>query len=62
MRLRLESRGHAELVQAAVRGHLNTGIDEAVRCSWNRCLTTYALDAQQPKKPTTCLLYTSRCV
>ena len=53
MRLRLESRGHAELVQAAVRGHLNTGIDEAVRCSWNRCLTTYALDAQQPKKPTT---------
>jgi len=28
-------------------------IDEAVRCSWNRCLTTYALDAVQPKKPTT---------
>jgi transcriptional regulator of acetoin/glycerol metabolism len=28
-------------------------IDEAVRCSWNRCLTTYALDALQPKKPTT---------
>jgi transcriptional regulator of acetoin/glycerol metabolism len=32
---------------------LHTGIDEAVRCSWNRCLTTYALDALQPKKPTT---------
>jgi transcriptional regulator of acetoin/glycerol metabolism len=28
-------------------------IDEAVRCSWNRCLTTYALDALQPRKPTT---------
>jgi len=28
-------------------------IDEAVRCSWNRCLTTYALDALQAKKPTT---------
>jgi transcriptional regulator of acetoin/glycerol metabolism len=52
MRLRLENRGHAELVQAAVRGGLN-GLDiaEAVRCSWNRCLTTYALDALQPKKP-----------
>jgi len=54
MRLRLESRGHAELVQSAVRGCLNgLVIDEAVRCSWNRCLTTYALDALQPKKPTT---------
>jgi len=54
MRLRLESRGHAELVQSAVRGCLNgINIDEAVRCSWNRCLTTYELDAQQPKKPTT---------
>jgi transcriptional regulator of acetoin/glycerol metabolism len=53
MRLRLESRGHAELVQSAVRGCLNgLVIDEAVRCSWNRCLTTYALDAAQPKKPT----------
>jgi len=42
------------MVQSAVRGGL-TGhaIDEAVRCSWNRCLTTYALDALQPKKPTT---------
>ena len=54
MRLRLESRGHAQLVQAAVRGGLTgLSIDEAVRCSWDRCLTTYALDAQQPKKPTT---------
>jgi len=55
MRLRLESRGHAELVLSAVRGSLMKGvdIDEAVRCSWNRCLTTYALDALQPKKPTT---------
>jgi transcriptional regulator of acetoin/glycerol metabolism len=54
MRLRLESRGHAELVQSAVRGCLSgLVIDEAVRCSWNRCLTTYALDAVQPKKPTT---------
>jgi transcriptional regulator of acetoin/glycerol metabolism len=54
MRLRLESRGHAELVQSAVRGCLNgLVIDEAVRCSWNRCLTTYALDAVEPKKPTT---------
>jgi sigma-54 dependent transcriptional regulator, acetoin dehydrogenase operon transcriptional activator AcoR len=54
MRLRSESRGHAELVQSAVRGSLK-GLDiaEAVRCSWNRCLTTYALDALQPKKPTT---------
>jgi transcriptional regulator of acetoin/glycerol metabolism len=52
MRLRLENRGHAELVQAAVHGGLD-GLDiaEAVRCSWNRCLTTYALDALQPKKP-----------
>jgi sigma-54 dependent transcriptional regulator, acetoin dehydrogenase operon transcriptional activator AcoR len=54
MRLRLASRGHAELVQSAVRGSLNgLEIDEAVRCSWNRCLTTYALDALQPKKPPT---------
>ena len=54
MRLRLESRGHAELVQSAVRGCLNgLSLDEVVRCSWNRCLTTYALDALQPKKPTT---------
>ncbi|HEY5101235.1 MAG TPA: GAF domain-containing protein, partial [Steroidobacteraceae bacterium] len=41
-------------VQSAVRGSLNgLVIDEAVRCSWNRCLTTYALDAGEPKKPTT---------
>ena len=54
MRLRLESRGHAELVHSAVRGSLTAlDIDEAVRCSWNRCLTTYALDALQTKKPTT---------
>jgi transcriptional regulator of acetoin/glycerol metabolism len=54
MRLRLESRHHAELVQSAVRGCLNgLSIDEAVRSSWSRCLTTYALDALQPKKPTT---------
>ena len=54
MRLGLQSRGHAELVQSAVRGGLTgLSIDEAVRCSWNRCLTTYALDALQPKKPTT---------
>src|SRR5450755_3882060 len=54
MRLRLESRGHAELVQSAVRGCLSVlVIDEAVRCSWNRCLTSYALDAVRPKKPTT---------
>ena len=54
MRLRLGGRGHAELVQSAVRGCLNgLVIDEAVRCSWNRCLTTYALDAVRPKKPTT---------
>ncbi|HSY07901.1 MAG TPA: GAF domain-containing protein [Steroidobacteraceae bacterium] len=54
MRLRLESRGHAELVHSAVRGSLKgLDIDEVVRCSWNRCLTTYALDALQPKKPTT---------
>lgn len=54
MRLGLESRAHAELVQSAVRGYL-TGhhIDEAVRCSWNRCLTSYSLDALQPRKPTT---------
>ena len=54
MRLGLESRAHAELVQSAVRGYL-TGhhIDEAVRSSWDRCLTSYALDALQPKKPTT---------
>jgi len=54
MRLRLESQAHAELVQSAVRGSLNRlSIDEAVRSSWSRCLTTYALDALQPKKPTT---------
>src|ERR1039457_6081247 len=54
MRLRLDSRGHAELVQSAVRGCLNgVSIDEAVRCSWNRCLTTYALDALQTRKPRT---------
>lgn len=53
MRLGLEGRAHAELVQSAVRGYL-TGhpIDEAVRCSWDRCLTSYALDALRPKKPT----------
>jgi transcriptional regulator of acetoin/glycerol metabolism len=53
MRLGLESRAHAELVQSAVRGYLSGHhIDEAVRCSWNRCLTSYALDAREPKKPT----------
>jgi len=53
MRLRLESRGHAELIQSAVRGCMNgITIDETVRSSWNRCLTTYALDALQTKKPT----------
>ena len=52
MRLGLENRAHAELVQSAVRGHLTGNhIDEAVRCSWNRCLTSYALDSLQPKKP-----------
>jgi transcriptional regulator of acetoin/glycerol metabolism len=54
VQLGIESRAHAELVQSAVRGYL-TGhhIDEAVRCSWNRCLTSYALNAQEPKRPTT---------
>jgi transcriptional regulator of acetoin/glycerol metabolism len=54
MRLELENRAHAELVQSAVRGCL-TGhhIDEAIRCSWDRCLTSYALDALEPKKPST---------
>ena len=52
MRLRQESLGHARLIESTVRGRLATGdVGQAVRHSWNRCLSTYSLDPLQVKKP-----------
>jgi transcriptional regulator of acetoin/glycerol metabolism len=51
MRLRLDSQGHARLVESAVKGADCNTIGQAVRRSWSRCLSTYSLDPSQIKKP-----------
>ncbi len=52
MRLRLDSQGHARLIESAVKGCAETNaIGQAVRRSWSRCLSTYSLDPLQVKKP-----------
>jgi transcriptional regulator of acetoin/glycerol metabolism len=52
MRLRQDSLGHARLIESVVksRGDIS-GVDQAVRHSWSRCLSTYSLDPLQVKKP-----------
>jgi sigma-54 dependent transcriptional regulator, acetoin dehydrogenase operon transcriptional activator AcoR len=52
MRLRLDSQGHARLIESAVKGCADSNsIGQAVRRSWSRCLSTYSLDPSQIKKP-----------
>src|SRR5579863_6617727 len=52
MRLRLDSQGHARLVESTVKGIAEVStIGVAVRRSWSRCLSTYSLDPAQIKKP-----------
>jgi sigma-54 dependent transcriptional regulator, acetoin dehydrogenase operon transcriptional activator AcoR len=52
MRLRLDSQGHARLVESTVKGIAEVStIGQAVRRSWSRCLSTYSLDPSQIKKP-----------
>ncbi len=52
MRLRLDSQGHARLIESTVKGLAEaTTIGQVVRRSWSRCLSTYSLDPQQIKKP-----------
>src|ERR1700761_306056 len=52
MRLRLDSQGHARLVESTVKGVAEVStIGVAVRRSWSRCLSTYSLDPAQIKKP-----------
>src|SRR5580658_251763 len=52
MRLRLDSQGHARLIESTVNGLAETTtIGQVVRRSWSRCLSTYSLDPQQVKKP-----------
>src|ERR1700722_5174150 len=52
MRLRLDSQGHARLIESTVNGIAEaTTIGQVVRRSWSRCLSTYSLDPQQVKKP-----------
>jgi sigma-54 dependent transcriptional regulator, acetoin dehydrogenase operon transcriptional activator AcoR len=52
MRLSTDSEHHARLIEMTVRdraGHVQ--VAQAVRRSWDRCLSTYALDPTQIKKP-----------
>jgi len=52
MRLRLDSQGHARLVETTVKGCADaSAIGQVVRRSWSRCLSTYSLDPSQVKKP-----------
>jgi transcriptional regulator of acetoin/glycerol metabolism len=52
MRLRLDTQGHARLIESAVKGCADSNtIGQAVRRSWSRCLSTYSLDPSQIKKP-----------
>jgi len=52
MRLRLDSQGHARLIESAVKGCADSNtIGQVVRRSWSRCLSTYSLDPSQIKKP-----------
>src|ERR1700691_2283370 len=52
MRLRLDSQGHARLIESTVRGLADTAtIGQVVRRSWSRCLSTYSLDPSEIKKP-----------
>jgi len=52
MRLSTDSEHHARLIEMTVRdraGHVQ--VAQAVRRSWDRCLSSYALDPTQIKKP-----------
>lgn len=52
MRLRLDSEGHAKLVESTVKGVVEVStVDQVVRRSWSRCLSSYSLDPAQVKKP-----------
>ncbi len=52
MRARPGIHGHAELAGNVARRHgLELPISEVVRASWNRCLTSYALDPHEIRRP-----------
>jgi sigma-54 dependent transcriptional regulator, acetoin dehydrogenase operon transcriptional activator AcoR len=54
MQTRLSTQSHADLVRSVIAGHgAGLPIDEVIRRSWSRCLTTYALDPHQSKRPNT---------
>src|SRR3989440_11702744 len=48
----LSTQSHADLIRSVIAGHrAGLPIDEVIRRSWSRCLTTYALDPYQSKRP-----------
>src|SRR5205085_8013154 len=52
MQTRLSTQTHADLIRSVIAGHrAGLPIDEVIRRSWSRCLTTYALDPYQSKRP-----------
>ena len=52
MQTRLSTQSHADLIRSVIAGHrAGLPIDEVIRRSWSRCLTTYALDPYQSKRP-----------
>ncbi len=54
MQTRLSTQSHADLIRSVIAGHgAGLPIDEVIRRSWSRCLTTYALDPHQSKRPNT---------
>ena len=54
MQTRLNTQSHADLIRSVIAGHgAGLPIDEVIRRSWSRCLTTYALDPYQSKRPNT---------
>src|SRR2546430_14846777 len=54
MQTRLNTQSHADLIHSVLAGHrAGLPIDEVIRRSWSRCLTTYALDPYQSKRPNT---------
>ena len=54
MQTRLNTQSHADLIRSVIAGQgAGLPINEVIRRSWNRCLTTYALDPVQSKRPNT---------
>src|SRR4030088_258563 len=54
MQTRPNTQSHGALIRSVIAEHgAGLPIDEVIRRSWNRCLTTYALDPVQSKRPNT---------